>query len=164
METLVGTDNDALRPVGMMRDLVLRGQPLGMAGGTRGGGADDQTVAVLHQRVAKGAKLRLLARPWRRQQSFPRALRRGCRLMTSISPSRTTFRICRAQAFIVACDDTGFYARPRWARRSPADSRRSRSTHSISTSPNWVTKAGSSSYLSWSIERRRSYSPGSAER
>ena len=41
---------------------MQRGQPFGVARGEGGDGADDQAVAVLHERVAHGAELGLLAR------------------------------------------------------------------------------------------------------
>ena len=48
---LIGTTRDRLRAIGVGLDQRQGGQPLGMGRSARDHRADDQTVAVLHQRV-----------------------------------------------------------------------------------------------------------------
>src|SRR6516164_10677363 len=58
---LVGTECDRLRPVGMRCDQRQCRQALGVAGGAGRHRADDQTVAVLHQRMAHKTQPRFFA-------------------------------------------------------------------------------------------------------
>ena len=58
--TLIGAQCDRLRGVGVGFDQPQRRPPLGMARGGCGHRANNQTVAVLHQRVAHETQPRLL--------------------------------------------------------------------------------------------------------
>jgi hypothetical protein len=62
-ECLVCAQGGRLRSVGMRRDQVQRGQPLGVARGADDDGSDDQAVPVLRQCMAHEAERHLLARP-----------------------------------------------------------------------------------------------------